>query len=164
MQRATMDFGLPSGITLYAWRRSAGKWTITAVARYRARINSAIKHVASSLTDNDLGTNVANATDTNVARGMLGHEMDTSTFETSYQQGSVAIDVFNIAMDRDTKEVEQLVDSKGYNWNSPAEVLTISQVLSSIASKSLLSTRISGSGNSSQVTRYVPLSYRGKMR
>ncbi|EGP86319.1 uncharacterized protein MYCGRDRAFT_109711 [Zymoseptoria tritici IPO323] len=80
MQRACLSFGLPAGITLYAWRRSAG-------------------------------TNFKDAINADAARGLLGHEMQSRTFETSYDQASVAVDVTSIAMGRDRATVEELIDS-----------------------------------------------------
>lgn len=67
-----------------------------------------------SISKQSTGTRVAQALGTDKAREFLAHDVNSSTFETSYNQGIVALDAMGIAMGREMLSTDILLEGTLY--------------------------------------------------
>jgi len=98
VERSCVMFGLPTGITHYAWRRSAGK--------YHHKDFNEVQLIFHQ------GTAVAEALGADNARKFLGHVRTSNAFETAYDQGPESIDVTAVALGREPLPAAEMVRSQ----------------------------------------------------
>lgn len=106
----------PKGGSLDPQKAASGE-AITAYLRRRALnmgLPPGITHYAWRRT---AGTNIARALGPDAARDALGHAPESRTFETSYNEGTVALDLFAVSMGREITAPEDLLEDTSISVN-----------------------------------------------